>query len=165
MTSIIPFKIAIPASKITRLKEKLALTDFPDEVADSETWIYGSPLSNIKELTLYWEKTFDWHSLEASLNEFPQYIANIEVEGFNTYDVHFIHQPSTVENAIPLLFVHGWPGSFIEVTKMLPDLVKKSSMNPSFHVIAPSLINFGYSSPSSKVGLAYQVNLQALINR
>lgn len=161
MTNITPFKITVPASKIARLQQKLALTDFPDELVDNEPWIYGTPLSDLKELAHYWEKTFDWRTVEASLNKFPQYIANVEVEGFNTYDVHFIHQPSSAENAVPLLFIHGWPGSFIEVTKMLPDLVKESNGNPSFHVVAPSLIDFGFSSPSRKVRFAYEVNVHA----
>jgi len=31
----------------------------------------------------------------------------VEVEGFGELDMHFIHQKSEVEGAIPLLFVHG----------------------------------------------------------
>jgi pimeloyl-ACP methyl ester carboxylesterase len=85
------------------------------------------------------------------LNEFPQHIAKIKVVGFDTYDVHFIHQPSAVPNAIPLLFVHGWPGSFIEVTKVLPQLVQGGKDFPAFHVVAPSLLDFGFSSASKKV--------------
>jgi hypothetical protein len=60
MQHIIPFKIAIPNDKIHRLKQKLALTDFPDEIADTdEPWSRGSPLPDIKRLALYWEKGFD----------------------------------------------------------------------------------------------------------
>jgi hypothetical protein len=155
MTSILPFKIAVPASKLDRLKRKLALTDFPDEITNAEPWLYGPPLSDIKELALYWENTFDWRSVETHLNEFPQYIANIEVKEFGMHDVHLIYQPSTVGNAVPLLFIHGWPGSFVEVTKMLPDLVNPGSGDPAFHVVAPSLIDFGFSSPSWKVRSVY----------
>ena len=52
--------------------------------------------------------------------------------------MHFIHQKSDVKGAIPLLFVHGWPGSVLEVTKMLP-LLKGGDGKPAFHVVAPSL--------------------------
>jgi hypothetical protein len=34
------------------------------------------------------------------------------------------------------------PGSFIEVTKLLP-LLKDNKNGPNFHVVAPSLPNFG----------------------
>ncbi|OCL04140.1 alpha/beta-hydrolase [Glonium stellatum] len=152
MSSITPFTIAIPDDKIKRLKQKLVLTDFPDELIDVEPWSRGSPLSDIKRLTLYWQSGFDWRKVEAKLNQLPQYIAKIEVDGFDTYDVHFVHQPSTVKDAIPLLFIHGWPGSFIEVTKVLPELIKGGEDFPAFHVVAPSLIDFGFSSASRKNG-------------
>lgn len=151
MSSIIPFEIAISDEKIARLKQKLALSDFPSEVENADPWVRGAPLADIKRLALYWQKNFDWRKAEARLNTFPQYIAKVDVEGFDTYDIHFIHRPSRVKNAIPLLFVHSWPGSFVEVTKILPELVKGGEDFPAFHVVAPSLIDFGFSSASKKV--------------
>jgi len=48
---------------------------------------------------------------------------------------------------------HGFvgPGSFIEVTKLLP-LLKGGDGLPEFHIIAPSLPNFGFSSGVTKRG-------------
>ena len=140
-----PFIISIPDEKLTRLQQKLRLTDFPDECVDAENWCHGSPLADVKRLTHHWIHTFDWRAAEARLNTFPQYTTEVEIAGFGRHEVHFIHQPSAVRHAIPLLFVHGWPGSFIEVTRMLPALVAGS---PAFHVVAPSLIDFGFSSAS-----------------
>jgi hypothetical protein len=37
----------------------------------------------------------------------PQYTTEIAVDGFGTLNIHFVHKRSQVENAIPLLFVHG----------------------------------------------------------
>lgn len=65
--------------------------------------------------------------------------------------MHFVHQKSSNPNAIPLLFVHGWPGSFLEVTKILP-LLKGGDGKPAFHVVAPSLPNYGFSGPALKKG-------------
>lgn len=152
MSSIKPYKIAISDDQIQRLKHKLALTDYPDAVVDTENpWARGVPLSEIKRLASYWEKGFDWRKEEARLNQFPQYTTKIAVDGFDTYNVHFIHQASAVANAIPLLFIHGWPGSFIEITKILPELVEASGDFPAFHVVAPSLVDFGFSSANTKV--------------
>jgi pimeloyl-ACP methyl ester carboxylesterase len=156
MPSITPFKIAIPSNRIQRLKQKLALSDFPNDIDDTEPWARGSPFADVKRLALYWEKEFDWRKVEAHLNTSPQFTAKIEVDGYDTYDVHFIHQPSKVTNAIPLLFVHSWPGSFVEVTKILPELVKGGMDFPAFHVVAPSLIDFGFSS-ASKVSLELKI--------
>lgn len=65
--------------------------------------------------------------------------------------VAVVHQISPVKNAIPLLFCHGWPGSFLEVKKLLP-LLKGGDSLPAFHVVAPSLPNFGFSSGVNKKG-------------
>lgn len=100
----------------------------------------------MKSLTKYWLEKFDWRVAEANLNQLPQFKTSIEVENFNTLEIHFIYQKSSIPNAIPLLFVHGWPGSFIEVTKLLP-LLKNQ-----FHVVAPSLPNFGFSGRVTKKG-------------
>lgn len=45
------------------------------------------------------------------------------------------------------------PGSFIEVSKLLPFL-ENTPGGPSFHVVAPSLPNFGFSSRVTKVGIS-----------
>lgn len=154
MAPITPFKISLSEDKIKRLQQKLALTDLPSEVLDpTNPWSRGAPLSEIKRLAFYWQHHFNWRAVEATLNELPQYTANIDVAGFDKYDIHFVHQRSQVTDAIPLLFLHGWPSSFLEVTPMLPLLVDGEKDGPAFHVVAPSLIDFGFSSASKKVCL------------
>lgn len=154
MASITPFKISISDEKINRLQQKLALTDLPSEVPDlKDPYSRGVPLSEIKRLALYWQHKFDWRAIEAKINEIPQCIANIAVEGFGTYDIHFVHQRSQVSNAIPLLALHGWPSSFLAVQPMLPLLIEGGIDEPAFHVVAPSLIDFGFSSASKKVSI------------
>ncbi|KAG5817577.1 hypothetical protein H9Q74_010510 [Fusarium xylarioides] len=145
MLTIEPFQINIPDSKLERLKQKLALADFPTD--DSQSWERGAPVGDVKRLTKIWQTTFDWRAVEYSLNKLPHYIASLEIGNFGALDVHFIHKRSARVDAIPLLFLHGWPGSFIEVTRILDPLIHENS-GPSFHVIAPSLIDFGFSSAS-----------------
>lgn len=43
------------------------------------------------------------------------------------------------------------PGSFIEVSKLLP-LLKAGADRPAFHIVAPSLPNFGFSSGVTRRG-------------
>jgi len=69
--------------------------------------------------------------------------------------VHYVHKKSEVVNAIPLLFVHGWPGSFLEVRKILPLLVEQSPEHPSFHVVALSLPGYGFSEAPKKQGFEF----------
>ena len=101
-----PYTIDIASDRLTRLKERLALSDFPDEV-DESAWDLGAPLNDVKLLAQHWQHDFDWKAQEAKLNELPNFQAKVPVKGFGDVDVHFVHQWSSVENAIPLLFVHG----------------------------------------------------------
>lgn len=149
--SVQPFKVNIPQAKIDRLKAKLAVADFPDEL-EGAGWDYGSPLADIKRLATYWHEKFDWRKAEAELNEMPQFTTSIQIEGYDPIDLHFVHVKSSVPGAIPLLFAHGWPGTFDEVSKILPELVKGGKDFPAFDVIAPSMPNYGFSSSVLKRG-------------
>ncbi|KAL8715114.1 MAG: hypothetical protein Q9220_001071 [cf. Caloplaca sp. 1 TL-2023] len=151
MASIEPFTISVPEEQLERLSQKLSYTTFPDEL-EAADWAYGAPLADIKRLTKHWQESYSWRNTEAKINELPNYKTPIEVDGFGTLDIHFVHQKSPVDGAIPLLFCHGWPGSFHEVTKILPLLT--SSTTPSFHIVAPSLPNYGFSSPVRTRGFA-----------
>ncbi|RPD73938.1 alpha/beta-hydrolase [Lentinus tigrinus ALCF2SS1-7] len=146
-----PFKLAIPQADLDLLRQKLRLVRFPDEL-DGAGWDYGVPLGDVKRLAAHWKDMFDWRKAEAKINELPMFTRDIEVEGFGTLNVHYVHQKSEVKNAIPLLFVHGWPGDFLEVRKVLSLLTGKSPDHPSFHVVAPSLPGFGFSSAINKPG-------------
>ncbi|KAK0221191.1 Alpha/Beta hydrolase protein [Armillaria nabsnona] len=145
-----PFEISIPEDKLKLLQQKLALVTFPDELEDSGTK-YGAPLKDIQRLVARWKDGFDWRAQEAALNaELPQFTRDIEVESFGVLNIHYVHKKSEIEGAVPLLFVHGWPGSFIEVRKILPLLTESSSEHPSFHVVALSLPGYGFSEASKK---------------
>lgn len=154
MASIKPFKISVPDSDLERLRNKLSDTAFPQDVDFSDSWDYGAPLKDLKRLSSYWQNGFDWRKAEAKLNaELPQYTTSVAVEGFGDIEVHFVHQQGTGSASIPLLFCHGWPGSFLEVVKILPLLTNPSDPGqPSFHVVAPSLPNFGFSGKITKKG-------------
>jgi hypothetical protein len=101
-----PFQLAISDDRVSRLKQKLALSDFPDGALEAaESWTRGVPSSEIKRLSQYWAHGFNWRQAEAKLNSFMQYTAPIQVENFSTLEVHFIHQLSSTTDAIPLLFL------------------------------------------------------------
>jgi pimeloyl-ACP methyl ester carboxylesterase len=149
------YTISVPDSAMEKLKRKLSDADYPDELDTTDQWPYGSPLSDVKRLANHWEKKFDWRKVESKLNELPNFRKPVSVEGFGNIDIHFVHKKSSNPNAIPLLFCHGWPGSFIEVTKLLPLLeAGEKEGKPAFHVVAPSLPNFGFSQKILKPGFA-----------
>ncbi|OAX44299.1 alpha/beta-hydrolase [Rhizopogon vinicolor AM-OR11-026] len=149
-----PFKINVPDEKIATLRNKLELATFPDELEDAG-WKYGPPLADIKRLAEKWRSEYDWRKHEKEINqELPMFTRDIEVDGFDTLNIHYVHKRSEVGDAIPLLFCHGWPGSFLEVRKILPLLTDSSPEHPSFHVVAISLPGYGFSEAPHKQGFA-----------
>lgn len=106
MASIEPYTIFVPEEQRERLTKKLEATNFPDEL-DQANWDYGAPLADVKRLATYWREKFDWRKQEAKLNELPNFKTAIQVDGFESLDIHFVYQKSDVEGAVPLLFSHG----------------------------------------------------------
>ncbi|KAF9064795.1 alpha/beta-hydrolase [Rhodocollybia butyracea] len=140
-----PFKIAISDEQLSLLSKKLALHVLPDELEGAGKK-YGASLTDVRRLVSRWQNSFDWRKEEARINEeLPQFTRDIDVEGHGTLNIHYVHQKSEVDNAIPMLFVHGWPGSFIEVRKILPLLLNPGPDHPAFHVVALSLPGYGFS--------------------
>ncbi|CCM06512.1 uncharacterized protein FIBRA_08784 [Fibroporia radiculosa] len=145
------FTLSVPEGDIDLLKKKLELTRFPDELGGAG-WDYGVPLADVQRLVVRWKEHFNWRDAEAKINKIPQFMRDIEVEGFGSLNIHYVHQKSEVKNAVPLLFLHGWPGHFLEVQKLLPILTAASPDHPSFHVVAPSLPGYGFSEAPAKPG-------------
>ena len=106
MADIEPFQIAVPDAEIKKLKDKLDVSTFPDEL-EGVGRSRGPPLADVKRLATYWKDGFDWRKAEARLNKLPQFKTPIQVEGFEPLSIHFVHQKSSVPEAIPLLFIHG----------------------------------------------------------
>ena len=148
--AINPFRISVPDSAIADLRQRLSLTRLPDQL-NEVSWEYGTDLEYLKELLDYWRTEFNWRTQEEMLNQFSQFKTTIE-----NIDVHFIHQRSSHENAIPLLLVHGWPGSVSEFSQIIGPLTDPTahggSAEDAFHVIAPSLPGFGFSSAPTEPG-------------
>jgi epoxide hydrolase len=147
-SSIAPFKIAVPDAVLTDLKERLARTRFPSEIEGSG-WDYGTNLAYLRELVTYWRTTFDWRVQERRLNQLPQF--KTQIDGL---DLHFIHKQSSRTDAVPLVFVHGWPGSIVEVTKIIGPLTEPPPGEVAFHLVAISLPGYGFSEKPKQPGIS-----------
>jgi microsomal epoxide hydrolase len=127
------FHLQVPDSALADLRERLARTRFADE-PPLEPWSTGTSLSYLKDLVEYWRAGFDWRAQEARLNRFRQYTVTL-----GGIELHFIHEPGRGPKPVPLLLMHGWPGSVWEFTRLLPLLGER------FTVVAPSLPGFTLS--------------------
>ena len=139
-----PFVANISEEILDDLKNKIKNTRWPDEISNSN-WSYGTSLSFMKKLSGHWLNSFDWREVEAEINTFPNFIATID-----NHKIHFMHIKGKGEKSIPLIITHGWPGSFLEMMKLIPLLTEDKDV--SFDLVIPSIIGFGYSSPSKVEG-------------
>lgn len=94
-------------AEIEKLKKKLDLVTFPDEVEEGEEWQFGVPLAKMRQLTEYWKNGFDTKKAIYNLNALPQYRTTVSLSGIGDVNIHFIHQVNTNSASIPLLFCHG----------------------------------------------------------
>ncbi len=145
-----PFEIRVSESTLDDLRERLERTRFPDALEGSG-WEYGTDLHYLRDLCAYWRDKFDWATQERILNRFPHYRTGVDGLG-----VHFIHARSTEPDAMPLLILHGWPGSvfnFYKIIEPLTDPVAHGGRaEDAFHLVAPSLPGYGWSDPPRQPG-------------
>ncbi|MET9290730.1 epoxide hydrolase [Streptomyces sp. NPDC003077] len=148
--AIRPFRIDIPQADLDDLGNRLAATRWSRQLP-GEGWSRGVPVDYLKELLTYWREGYDWRRQEAKLNEFPQFMTEID-----NHDVHFLHIRSAEPEALPLLLTHGWPNSFLEFVDLIPRLTdpRAHGGEPSqaFHVVIPSVPGFGFSEPPRGTG-------------
>ncbi len=145
-----PFTIDIPDDELQQLRQRIALTRWPEQ-EPVENWDQGAPLSFVQGLAQYWLEQYDWRRCEALLNSWPQF--KTAIDGL---DIHFLHCRSPHPNAMPLLITHGWPGSVLEFRHVIADLLdptlKGGSPDDAFHIVAPSLPGFAFSDKPSAPG-------------
>jgi epoxide hydrolase len=144
-SQIRPFRVAIPQADLDDLSERLARTRWPDELPDSG-WSRGVPLGYLETLTAYWRDSYDWRAQESRLNGLPQFTTTIDGQ-----TIHFLHARSPEPDALPLLICHGYPSSVVEFLEVIGPLTDPRAHGgdpgDAFHVVAPSLPGFGFSTP------------------
>lgn len=140
-----PFRIAISDAELADLRRRLEGTRWPVEPVDAG-WKFGADRKFMERLVAHWLRNYDWRSVEARLNAFPQFIAQMD-----GYDVHFLHVKGKGVKPQPLLLIHGWPGSFVEFESVIGPLTDPQAFGgdpaDSFDVIVPSIPGYGWSSP------------------
>jgi microsomal epoxide hydrolase len=110
----------------------------------------GISFDDLSYILDYWKNKFSWTNEEEKLNKFNQYVFQ-----YDNVKTHFLHIKSNHKNSIPLLLIHGWPGSIFEFNDLIPLLTSpdKNDLKDhlAFDLIIPSLPNVGFSfSPKQK---------------
>ncbi|MBW8482722.1 epoxide hydrolase family protein [Actinomadura parmotrematis] len=137
---ITPFRLHVPQADLDDLAARLDRTRWPDEV-EGAGWDYGIPLARVRALADRWRHGYDWRAHEAELNRHPQFTTEIDGQR-----LHFLHVRAAAPDALPLLLVHGWPGSVLEFLDVIDDLSR------DFHLVIPSIPGFGPAGPTRERG-------------
>ncbi|KAJ4333678.1 hypothetical protein N0V87_007434 [Didymella glomerata] len=139
-----PFTLNIPDQDIDEWRQLLKLSKLAPETWEGshEDGRYGVTHKWLRETKDYWLNTYSWRSEEARINSFPNYRMAI-----NGVDLHFVALFSEKQDAVPIQFLHGWPGSFIEFLPMLDNIRKQypDAKTLPYHIIVPSLPGYPLS--------------------
>ncbi|OLE63029.1 MAG: multidrug MFS transporter [Deltaproteobacteria bacterium 13_1_20CM_2_69_21] len=148
--AIRPFHVDVPEKALVDLRRRIAATRWPDKetVADQSQ---GAHLAKLQALVRYWGSGYDWRKAEAKLNALPQFTTNVD-----GLDIHFIHVRSRHKNALPVIITHGWPGSVLELIKVIWPLTDPTahggSAEDAFDVVIPSVPGYGFSGKPTGTG-------------
>ena len=113
---ITPFSIQIEAEILFDLQERIRETRWPEQ-APGAAWEQGTDLEYLRQLLAYWADEFDWQAQERELNAATQFRA--ELDGVH---IHFVHERARHGQGIPLILIHGWPSTFVELLPLVPFL-------------------------------------------
>ncbi|KIW11567.1 hypothetical protein PV08_10868 [Exophiala spinifera] len=160
---VLPFTISVSEDFLGLTRLKASLTRFVDD-QDQPDHEDGPPRRSAEAIAKYWSESYDWRRVEASLNgRLKQFttIVHTAQTALHPYPepvpLHFVHHRSPRADAIPLLFVHGWPGSFVEVLDVVERLTNPpSASHCAFHVVAPSIPGYGFSPAPRAPGFGYR---------
>lgn len=160
-----PRRIELSARRpnlIPTLQARLKEASYPDQI-EAAGWAYGTENNTLKMLVHEWLHNYDWEKELDHLNrDYEHWTCRI-----NGLDIHYVrHDPwaeptedpftgevlegpfagkTTVNEhgqiIMPLLLLHGWPGSWYEFGRVIPLLKKRGR----FQIIVPSLPGFGWS--------------------
>jgi pimeloyl-ACP methyl ester carboxylesterase len=146
-----PFRIDVADAALADLRNRIAWTRWPDEVAGSG-WDYGTNRHYLRQLLAYWRDEFDWREQERRLNAFSHFLT--DVDGLT---LHYFLEPGRGPSPMPIILVHGWPSTFFEMTKLAPLLADPAAHGgdpaDSFDVVVPSLPGCGFSEKPHAAGM------------
>ncbi len=148
--AIRPFQVNVPEKELVDLRQRIAATRWPDRETVTDR-SQGAQLAKMQALVRYWGTSYDWRKAEAKLNALPQFVTRID-----GLDIHFIHVRSRHKNALPVIITHGWPGSVVELLKVIGPLTDPTahggSAEDAFDVVIPSLPGYGFSGKPTGTG-------------
>lgn len=145
-----PMRINIPDQDLDDLRQRLKHTRWSSPIAGSN-WADGTDGDYLRDLIAYWSGPYDWRQREARLNTYNHCLT--EVDG---WQIHFVRADGQDAKSIPLLLLHGWPSSFVQMLNIMPLLTEsRRDGTPSFDVIVASMPGYPFSQFPTEPGMSF----------
>jgi hypothetical protein len=139
--SITRLQVHVPDEELAELDRRLDSTRFIDPQPEAD-WRAGLPVEYLRELVEHWRTRFDWRRVEDRINGFVN--LRVDVDGLG---IHCVPRRGTGPQPIPIVLVHGWPSSFVELLDLADHLADPVGHGAdgadAFDVVVPSLPGFG----------------------
>ncbi|KAF7585286.1 hypothetical protein BBP40_011436 [Aspergillus hancockii] len=138
------FTVSIPQEQLSDLQTLVKLSKIPPPTYENSQSDYRFGITSDWLVTIRekWINGFDWKTSETRINSFPQFTTEIE-----DIKLHFAALFSEKQDAVPIVLLHGWPGSFLEFLPILQQFRDEFTPNTlPYHLIVPSLPGYGFSS-------------------
>ncbi|XP_072300286.1 epoxide hydrolase 1 [Eucyclogobius newberryi] len=149
-TTIRPFQLSTSDAELEDLHRRMDQTRPVASLHDSQ-FNYGFNSEHLQEVVSYWRNGFDWRKQVEKINQYPHFKTTIE-----GLDVHYVHvKPQEVPEGtkvVPLIAVHGWPGSFYEFYGLIPLLMQPPRDGFVFELVCPSIPGYGFSEAPHRKG-------------
>src|SRR5260370_36152349 len=145
------FELPYSESAVQDLRERIARTRWPDTIPGSG-WEYGFDLAYLQRVWRYGWEEVEWKAEIRRMTSLHhmRYIAGNQ-------SIHFVNERGRGPSPIAILLLHGWPGSFLEMLKLVPRLTDPAAHggepSDSFDVVVASLPGFGFSSRPTERGM------------
>ncbi|KAM5359348.1 hypothetical protein ACJZ2D_014551 [Fusarium nematophilum] len=142
-----PFTLRIGQTDLDEFKALLSLSKVGPQTWENSQSDLGLSREWLLDAKDIWLNKFQWRAHEERINSIPNFRTTVKDPLHGEMDVHFVALFSANPDAIPIIFMHGWPGSFMEFLPMLELLkAKYTPESLPYHVVIPSLPGYTLSS-------------------
>jgi epoxide hydrolase len=145
---MLPFRIEFTQRAIDDLHRRIDATRWP-ELPYETGWSTGTNDRVLRDLVRYWRQEYDWWAAQERLNGLAHLRGPIEGEEMHCV----VYTGPGSERRLPVLLLHGWPGSFVEFLEAAPLLAQLEDGRPAFDVVVPSLPGYGFSQAPREPGM------------
>ncbi|SEF68003.1 Pimeloyl-ACP methyl ester carboxylesterase [Nonomuraea solani] len=139
-----PFRIEVSDKVLDDLRARLRQTRFTAPTG-AEPWASGADPDYLRKLVAYWVDGFDWRAREAELNALSHH---------RERGTHFVRVAGAGPDPMPIVLLHGWPSSFLEMLPLAQHLADPARFGgdpaDAFDVVIPSMPGFLYSGLPSE---------------